>query len=45
MIVTIEKPTRYNSQKGILTMKAEIIIDHAMQKVKFILDWKAGIVR
>jgi len=41
-IVTIVKQTSYNSQKGILAMKADIIIDHETLKVKLFLDWKAG---
>ena len=41
-IVTLFHKTSYNAQKGILTIKAAIIIDQETQKVKFILDWKAG---
>ena len=43
-IVTIFFTTSYNPHKGIRAMKANVIIDQEMQKVKLILDWKSGIV-
>ncbi|MCL2117465.1 MAG: hypothetical protein FWH27_03455 [Planctomycetaceae bacterium] len=43
-IVTLVSTTNDNPQKGISAMKVDIIIDQDMQKVKLILDGKAGIV-
>jgi hypothetical protein len=35
-------PKIYHSRKGIVAMKADVIIDQDTQKVKLIFDWAAG---
>jgi len=41
-IVTFCTTKSYNSSKGIVAMKADVIIDQETQKVKLIFDWSAG---